>query len=273
MNFHSFFRKWFHNLKDSYIFDAAATLAFYFILAIFPLMVCVLASVSFFRVNTYDVHQFITSYVPGELGDMFGKIVLNTIGDPKTGLFSIGIIGTLWSASNAINAFIRSVNHAYKIEETRHFLHLRVIAIILTIGMILLIVLALALPVFGNVILLFLEDHLHLSKTVGDLLSSLRWVVTTLIICVVLSVLYKIAPNQPLRWYDGLAGALFATASWQLISFLFSLYLSHFAHYENTYGPIAGVIVLMLWFYFTGMILIIGAKLNATFYQLRKKIA
>ncbi|MDP5259933.1 YihY/virulence factor BrkB family protein [Shouchella clausii] len=266
-----FTKKLIAQLKSDPIPDLAATLAFYFILSIFPLMIFVLAGVSFFEINNDEVQNLINAYFPGEIGDTFSRIVLNTIGEPQAGLLSIGILGTLWSASNGINAFIRSVNRAYNIEETRHFLKLRSIAIGLTVGMVLLIIITLALPVFGNQILNLLEAFLLLPTEVVAMLDNFRWIAAFAIMIVALMALYWIAPNAKQRFRDGLIGAIFATIGWQLISFFFSLYVSNYANYESTYGPLAGVIILMFWFFLTGIILIVGAEINATLHHLRKK--
>ncbi|WP_078392106.1 YihY/virulence factor BrkB family protein [Shouchella patagoniensis] len=266
-----FTKKLIEQIKSDPIPDLAATLAFYFMLAIFPLMIFVLAGVSFFDINNEQVSDLITDFFPGEIGTTFSNIVLNTIGEPQIGLLSLGIIGTLWSASNGINAFIRSVNRAYNIEETRHFLKLRGVAIVLTIAMVLLIIITLALPVFGSVILNFLENQLNLPTEVASLLNNLRWVVAIIVMIGSLMILYWISPNEKIRLLDGLPGAITATIGWQLISFFFSLYISNFANYESTYGPLAGVIILMFWFFITGIILIVGAEINATLHQMRKK--
>lgn len=272
MNIRLFIKKLMDQIKADPIPDLAATLAFYFILAIFPLMIFVLAGVSLFDIDNEEVSAIITEFFPGEIGETFSSIVLNTIGEPQIGLLSIGFLGTLWSASNAINAFIRSVNRAYNIEETRHFLKLRGTAIILTIAMVILIIITLALPVFGNVILEGLENFLSIPSEVVSVLSNLRWVVAFIIMIASLMVLYWISPNEKIRLRHALPGAIIATVGWQLISFFFSLYVSNFGNFESTYGPLAGVIILMFWFFITGIILIVGAEVNATIHQIKKKI-
>ncbi|WP_059105840.1 YihY/virulence factor BrkB family protein [Shouchella shacheensis] len=265
-----FFKKLFHQLKTDPIPDLAATLAYYFMLAIFPLMIFVLAIVSFVDIDYDEVYVLINDYFPGEVGETFTQIVLDTVGEPQGALFTIGILGTLWSASNGINAFIRAVNRAYNIEETRHFLKLRGTSIILTIGMVLLVVITLVLPVFGQVILSFLEEYLFIPPELGGLLNNLRWVIGAAIMIVTLMFLYWISPNKKVQFKDGFVGALFATFGWLAISFLFSLYVSNYGNYASTYGSIAGVIILMLWFFITGIILIVGAEINATLRHMRK---
>ncbi|AIC95477.1 YihY/virulence factor BrkB family protein [Shouchella lehensis] len=271
MNVKLFLKKLMEQIKKDPIPDLAATLSFYFLLAIFPLMIFVLAGVSFFDIDNDQVSEMITEFFPGEIGITFSEIVLNTIGEPQVGLFSIGIIGTLWSASNAINSFIRSVNRAYNIEETRHFLRLRGTAIILTVAMVIVIIITLALPVFGSLILDFLENFLSVPSELIAVLNNLRWVVAVIVMIFSLMVLYRIAPNKRLQLKDGLPGAVVATIAWLLISFFFSLYVNDFTNFESTYGPLAGVIILMFWFFLTGVILIIGAEINATLHQMKKK--
>ena len=101
-------------------------------LSIFPLLMFLIALIPFFHLDVAQIEQFINDYVPYAIAEVITTIILDTISEPRGGLLSIGIIVTLWSASNGINAFIRAINRSYNIEETRNFLHQRILSMLLT---------------------------------------------------------------------------------------------------------------------------------------------
>lgn len=267
MKNHSFIKIFTHQLKTDPIPDWAATLAYYFMLSIFPLMIFMLALIPYFNLDTDMIYSLINDYMPSELAELFSTTILEVISEPKGGLLSFGVLATIWSASNGVNALIRAVNRSYNIEETRSFLKLRFLSILLTIGMIIVIVVTLLLPVFGNVIIRAMETYFFVPQETAMLLNMLRWIVGVGLMTFVLMILYWIAPNVKIRFKEGIIGALAATFGWQVISIAFSTYVSNFANFSATYGSLGGVIILMLWFFLTGIILVIGGEINASLYQ------
>lgn len=178
-------------------------------------------------------------------------------------LLSIGIIGTLWSASNAINAIMRGFNRAYDVEEDRSFIVARLLAIVLTIAMVLVICVAFLLPIFGKMIGVYIFTFLGLSEGFLTVWGTLRWVVSSVVFFIVLMALYKLAPNKRIYLKNVVWGALFATIGWQLVSLAFSYYVNTMGNYSATYGSLGTVIVLMIWFYLSGIIIMIGGAINA----------
>ncbi len=254
-------------LKNDPIPDWAATFAYYFMLSIFPLLIFLIALLPFFNLNIEQVYAIIYDYVPSDLADLFGTTVLEVISKPQGGLVSFGVIAAMWSASNGINALIRAINRAYGIEETRNFLSLRLLSILLTMCMIFVVVMTLLLPVFGRLIIDGIEFFFAMPKETADVLNVLRWIVGIGLMNLVLMFLYWAAPNVKLKFKEVIIGALTATVGWQFISLAFSYYVSNFGNYSATYGSLGGVIILMLWFFLTGAIIIIGGEINATLYH------
>ncbi|GAE36707.1 YihY/virulence factor BrkB family protein [Halalkalibacter akibai] len=266
---HSFMKLFITKLKTDPIPDWAATLAYYFMLSIFPLLIFILALIPYFHFDIDTIYSFINDYIPEGLADILSTTVLEVITEPQGGLLSFGILATIWSASNGMNGLIRAVNRSYNIEETRSFVRLRLLSIILTIGMIIVIVVTLLLPVFGHVIIETLETYLFLPHETANVLNTLRWIIGIGLMTFVLMILYKLAPNVRLSFKQVIIGAISATVGWQIISIAFSTYISNFGNYTATYGSLGGVIILMLWFFLTGLILVIGGEINATLYQLK----
>lgn len=265
--FQLFLKHLISQLKNDPIHDWAATLAFYFMLSIFPLLIFLLALVAYLPIQIEQVYAFIEAYVPDELAHLLTTTVFDIVQEPKGGLLSFGILGTIWSASNGMNALVRALNRAHNIDETRSFIKQRLLSIFMTLGMIVVLVVTLLLPVFGRVILEWIASIISLPTTSFEFLNRIRWIVGIAIMTIVLMVIYTIAPNKRIRYSQVMIGAIFATTSWQLISYLFSIYIENFANYSATYGSLGGVIILMLWFFLSGYILVMGGEINAALNQ------
>lgn len=249
----------------------AAAQSYYYLLSIFPMMILILTILPFLNIDSQAVVTLVQNTAPSGMTSVLEENILSIVETPRGGLFTIGLIGALWSASNGINAFISASNTAYDIEETRSFLKVRGISIALTLGMIIALAAALILPIFGNLIIDFINSVVSLPPQTELLFQILRWVVALTIMSAVLLVLYRFAPNKTLKWKEILPGAITAAVLWQLISLAFSFYVSNFGNYSATYGSLGGIIILMLWFFLTGMILMIGAELNVIYHRRRGK--
>lgn len=265
-----FIKEFIKQIKKDPFLDWAATLAFYFMLSIFPLLIFILSLLPYLPINTDQVYNFIHDYAPPELAELFTVTILEVIGEPKSGLISFGILATIWTASNGINALIRALNRAHNIDETRHFIKLRFMSIVMTLGIVTVFFVTLLLPVFGNVILTGIDQLFKLPPEIFRILNSLRWIIGVVIMTAVLMFIYKIAPNKKITFDQVVYGALAATLSWQAISYGFSLYISNFNNFTATYGSLGGVIILMLWFYLSGLILVIGGEINATLLNVKR---
>src|SRR5699024_4944264 len=178
-------------------------------------------------------------------------------------LLSLGIIGTLWSASNGVNAITKAINRAYEVEEDRSFFIARLIAIIMTIAMIGVIAIAFLLPIFGEMIGVYIFSFFGLSDDFINVWNTLRWAISSIVFFIVLLALYTLTPNVRIKVKNTLLGSLFATISWQLVSLGFSYYVSTIGDYSATYGSLGAVIILMIWFYISGIIIITGGVINA----------
>lgn len=270
LSVHTFTKEFYEQVKKDPIQDWAATLAFYFMLSIFPFLIFILSLLPYLPIDTEQIYHFVHDYAPPELAELFTVTVLEVIAEPKGGLLSFGILATIWTASNGINALIRALNRAHNIDETRSFIKLRSMSIFLTLGVVILFFATLLLPIFGNVILSSIDQIFALPDQTFLNLNRLRWIIGVVIMTAILMLIYMIAPNRKLAYRDVLFGALLATVSWQLISFGFSIYVANFNNYTATYGSLGGVIILMFWFYLSGLILVVGGEINATLYNLKK---
>lgn len=245
----------------------AAAQAYYYLLAIVPLLILLLAILPYLQLDPNRVMDFIATVLPGEVATTFQDTIVSVVTTPSGGLLTFGILGTLWSASNAMSAFIEATNQAYDVEETRSFIKLKGMAILLTLFMLVAVIIALVLPIFGGAIIDMISSFLNLPQQTEIIFQVLRWVISIAVMSLVLAFLYKFAPNKHFPFKEVIIGAVIATVLWQVVSLGFSFYVSNFGSYSATYGSLGGLIVLMLWFFLTGLILVIGAEINAVLHK------
>ncbi|RSK43040.1 YihY/virulence factor BrkB family protein [Bacillus canaveralius] len=262
-----FVKKLGKEIKDDRVTGLAAEQAYYYMLSIFPMIILLLSLLPYLSIDPEEAIGFMQTVMPGETANVFQENIVEIISKPNGGLLTFGIVGTIWSASNGMWAFIRAMNTAFDVEETRSFIKARLVSIGLTFGLILTLIIALMLPVFGDVIIDFLNSYLNIPEQIEILFRVLRWVIAISVMIVILAVLYKVAPNKHYPFKHVLPGAIFATVVWQLISLGFSFYLNHFANYSATYGSLGGVIILMLWLFLTGLALVLGGEINAIYHR------
>lgn len=146
----SFLKELFHRTKNDDVAGLSAQLSYFFLLSLFPFLIFMITLVGYLPISQEDVLGTIRGFAPGETLDMIEETLEQILNKKNGGLLSFGIIATIWSASNGINAIVKAFNRAYDVDETRSFLVARGMAIVLTIAMVFVILVALLLPVFGS---------------------------------------------------------------------------------------------------------------------------
>ncbi|MFF2289275.1 YihY/virulence factor BrkB family protein [Peribacillus butanolivorans] len=254
-------------IKEDRVTGLAAEQAYYYLLALFPLLILLLSILPYLNIDIQTAMDTIKTFMPTETVEVIEENIINILSERNGGLLTFGFLGTIWSASNGMNAFIHSMNIAYDVKETRNFIKARFISIILTLGLVVAFIVMLGLPVFGKVIIDLLQQVISLPEEMQSLFSLLRWVIAVVVISLVLTFLYRFAPNKSFPIKHVIPGAVTATVLWLGISLGFSFYVSNFANYSSTYGSLGGVIILMLWLYLSGLIFVIGGEINAILHR------
>ncbi len=266
----SLLRLLWHRIEEDDIPGLSAQLAYFFLLSLFPLLIFIFTLLPYLPIPYPDILGSIREFAPPQTMDLVEKNVNHVMNNRNGGLLSFGIIGTIWSSSNGIHALVRAFNKAYNVNESRSFIVSRGMAILLTIGMILVFIVAVLLPIFGREIGIFLFSYLGFKMEFLRIWEMLRLVVSALILFLIFTGLYWIAPNVKLRCRSAFPGAGFATVGWILSSYALSFYVSKFNNFSLTYGSIGAIIVLLIWLYISGFIIIIGGEINA-FYSEKNK--
>ncbi|MGH3942691.1 MAG: YihY/virulence factor BrkB family protein [Pseudonocardiaceae bacterium] len=243
----------------------AAGVAFFAFLALFPALIALVLLVGIVTDPaqiTQQVQSF-TAELPQESQQLISQ-QLEAITAGNEGALTVGLVISLllalWSASSGTSNLMAAVNIAYEEQEKRGFLKLRGIALLLTLGAIVFLVLTLALIAVVPVVL----NALSLGIMGTIFAQVLRWVLLLALVVVGLAVLYRVAPDRApakFRWVT--LGSLVAALLWLIGSAGFSLYVTLFGNYNKTYGALAGVIVLLLWLFLTSYIVLLGAEINS----------
>ncbi|MGM0835236.1 MAG: YihY/virulence factor BrkB family protein [Bacillota bacterium] len=254
-------------MKDDRATGLAAEQAYYYMLAIFPLLILTLSILPYLSIDPVKAIEFLNTVMPQQTVELIEDSIYEFISKPNGGLLTFGIVGTIWSASNGMNAFIKAMNEAFNAQETRSFIMVRLLSIGLTIGLIFAFLIAFLLPIFGGVIISSLEKFINIPGGTSMLLNVLRFIIAFVVIFSIITILYRVAPNVDKSFKEVMPGSIVATIIWQVISLGFSFYVSNFGNYSSTYGSLGGVIVLMLWLFLTGLALVIGGEINAIYHK------
>jgi membrane protein len=249
------------SLKDNCL-GMAAQLAYYFFFALFPTLLVVIAIADFFATDVMQMVGGLGGVVPSAalslITDQLGKLTEGEQG----GLLTIGMLTALWSSSAAMTAIIDTLNTAYDIEEGRPWWKVRLTAIGLTVGLALFIVVAFALIVAGPTLAERLADRWFLGAAFEWTWKILQWPLVFALVSGAIAIVYYYAPDAEQDWVWITPGSIVATVLWLIASLGFKYYIANFGGYES-YGIIGGVMVLMLWFYLSGLVILIGAEMNA----------
>lgn len=239
----------------------AANAGFFMVLSVFPMLVLVLSILRYTRLDAVDLMALLSAYIPRALQEPVEKLVIQTYAYSGAAIVSVSAVGALWSAGRGIYGILGGLNAVYDAPEDRGWLHTRLICMLYTAAFLLVVVLGLALNVFGE----YLMDQLRGDAGLWRLLSGLvdmRFLLLLLVQTVLFAAMYAVLPNRPNRFRDSIPGAVLASFGWLVFSELFSLYVEHWGGYSNIYGSVYALALGMLWLYCCLSILFFGAAIN-----------
>lgn len=243
----------------------SAQLAFYFFLALFPTLLFLLALIGFLPVDRLaeEALRALSRFAPPDvLGIIRDQITKISEGE-NGGLLTAGFVGALWSSSAAMVAIVNALNRAFDIEDSRPWWKARLTAIGLTVTLAVFMLLSFVLVVAGPSIAESIASAVGLGEAFEWTWKIVQWPVAFLLVSTGVGLVYYFGPDAEQDWVWLTPGALLATLLWLIASLAFRFYIVNFTNYNETYGTVGGFIVLMLWFYLSGMAIVIGAEMAA----------
>jgi|SRR5687767_13099 len=259
------FKRTFNETLADDVLNLAAQQAYYFFFALFPALLALISIASFFPVD--DLTGQLTSYLervaPPDVVRIITDQLRKIAEDNAGGLLTLAFVFTLWSSSGAVVSMCSTLNAAYDITEGRPWWKVRLVAIGLTIGLAIFVIVSMTLVIGGPALAELVADRMGLGAAFEWTWKIAQWPLVFVLVATALALLYYFAPDAEQDWVWITPGSILATTLWLLISLGFKYYITSFGNYTETYGLIGGVMVLMLWFYLSGIAILVGAELNA----------
>jgi membrane protein len=258
-------RRTWRDAIDDDVMGLAAQLSYYLFLALFPAILFLLALASFFPLTNIadDVTRSFGPFVSPQVLELIQGQMRRLSNNENGGLLTFGVAGALWSSSAALVSIVRALNRAYDIEEGRPWWKVRLVAIGLTFGVALLVLVAFSLVLVGPDVAEKLGQSTGWGSSFEWTWLVLQWPLVFVLITTGFGLIYYFGPDADQDWVWITPGAVAATILWLLVSLLFKLYVANFTDYEGSYGTVGGVIVVLLWLYVSGIAILAGAELNA----------
>jgi len=257
-------------IKEDRIFGRAAQLSYYFLLALFPLLLFLINILGYLAQEGTLFRDKLLVYLGAVMPRSAFALVRATVDEigvsSGSGKLSFGLLAALWAASNGMGAISDTLNTAYNVRETRRWWRVRLISVCLTIALAILILAALAIVLYGGTIGEALAARYGFGSLFTTIWTIIQWPVALIFVLTTFNLIYNFAPNispHARRWST--PGAFVGVALWLIVSFAFRVYLGFFDSYSVTYGSLGAVIVLMLWFYLSGVAILIGGEVNCEF--------
>ena len=241
----------------------AGNASFFIALAVFPGLLLVLSMLSFTNLEVERFSEIFQGVLPEALLAGAQELILNTYHHISGTLLGFTALTALWSASRGTYGIIVGLNGIYGVSENRGYIFTRCISVLYTFAFVIVMVLTLALHVFGTSLLSFLKQFSH--PGIDFLLDhiNLRFFLLLFLQTGLFTAMFMTLPNKKNRFWESIPGALLSSCGWLIFSDLYSIYVERFATLSNVYGSVYAVALSMLWLYFCISIVFYGGALNA----------
>jgi membrane protein len=252
-------------ISNDDLMERAAALSYYFVFALFPALLFLTTLLGLLPLPglVERLLDYAGQALPPDAASMLEKTLGEIQRGARGGLLSIGVLMALWAGSAGMGSIMTALNVAYDVDDPRPWWKRRLVAVALTLGFSLFILGALVLLVFGPLLGSALARGLGLGTAFTAAWNILSLPVVIVFVLVGLTLVYYLAPAVKQHWRWVTPGSAVALALWLAMSLGLRIYVTRFANYNATYGSIGSVILLMLWLYLTGLVLLLGAEVNA----------
>jgi len=261
----TFLKDLWKEIGEDNVLNGAATLGFFFTLAIFPAMIFLLNLLPYLPIDNLqnEINAMFDRLLPGESAKMLNETVAGIVNTKREGVLSLGALLTIWAASSGIYAIMQQLNITYDVVEKRPFWKVRAIAFGLVIGFGTLTLLALSAVILGNGVEKWLSENVPWNSAFSAIYEAGRWLFVASAFSLAFSLLYYFGPNVKQKFHFVTPGAALGVILVVSASLLFKVYVQNFGNYNATYGAIGSMVVLMLWLNILGLVILLGSEVNA----------
>jgi membrane protein len=264
-------RRTFHAMIGDNLLSRAAEMGYYFLFALFPMLVSASSMLGLVARRASTIYLSLLHYlslvVPASAYKMVIETFNQTAAAATTGKITLGLVAAIWSASVGFAAIQDGMNTVYKVSESRPYWKARGAAILVTLLLSVLVTLNLAVLLGGDLLarlmrVVIWHNWLAITASVG--IHLVQWVFASSLLLLQFNVIYYFAPDLKMkRWHWMTPGAVIGVLGWVVSSIGLRVYLHLFTGFTVAYGSLGGVIVLLIWFYITGLMLLLGAEINS----------
>lgn len=259
------------NWQRSKITNTAGELAYFSLLSIFPIILVLANVIPLLPITAAEVLPYLQTALPPDIFNVLKPVLENYLSSVHGGIISIGLITSLFSASKFFNVLQDIMNQVYGVEEKENFILVRVISLLVELAIVAVVGAVLFVFIFGQQIVAVIESFLNINLSLITQLLQLRWIVLIVILFLLFTLIYKLVPDHHLSWKYSIPGAIFSMVGWLLLSQGFSLYVSLAGGEAAGNATFGAFIVLMLWLYLAGLIVLLGGLLNSIVFEYKNK--
>ncbi len=256
-------------IDEKRINESAAALAFYLTLATFPALIALLAILAYLPIQDIEKNLIltITQNIPGNAGEVVIKIIQEVLNEKKPTLLSFGFLTALWLASSGMIALINQLNFSFNTTKRRHYFYKRLVSMGLTLIYVLALVILSVLILLSQRINLLFLDFLGLSEHSKIIFYFFKFGLGFAFLLFSFSSIYYLAPSESQKFRFFSLGGVLGAIAMVIATIGFNYYIANFANYNEIYGSLGGIIIYMFWLYISGFILLVGAEINASYYD------
>ena len=255
------------NWERATVNQSAAEMAYFLLLSLFPILLVLANIIPLLPIDPNEVLNMVQDFVPQDIYGVIEPIITSYLESGSGGAISFGLLAALWSASRVISILRRVLDEVYGSEPTSNFIVGRIVSLFMMIAIVLVIGLAIFAFVFGEQILLFIQETIGITIPFIQQFLLLRWVVLVVILFLVFLIVYWFVPNHHLTFKYSYQGGVFATIGWVLLTQGFSVYLSLAGGDAVANATFGAFIALMIFLYLSSLILLLGALINAMIFE------
>ncbi len=273
-----FWSELWRQINDDHCWGMAAELSYYFLLAFFPFLIFLSALIAALALESdllYRILNELNRFLPGRTLLLVAEIISNFDRWKNSHVLVLWIMLALWSASLGLNGMVGVLNRAYRVRDARSYFRVRALSIVVTVGVSLFVVVAGFLLFFGDDFAVWILQRVPLGEgllfeAVFFAYTAVRWLLIFIFLNIGIQVVYFALPAKRLPWRLLSPGSIIASLGWLLGTLAFSAYINSFANYQRMYGSLGDLIVLMVWFYYSSLLLLLGGEIDSEVFRLRR---